>query len=285
MKKILLIFLLPISLIFSSGSAKKTEHVLTICAIFQNEAPFLKQWIDFHHQAIGVSQFYLYNNDSTDNFLEVLSPYISQGLVQLIEWPTIPQNAIFHVDDYLYCPYQIAAYRDCLKNRAYNQADWVAMIDIDEYIVPTRNVKSFYHLLEECKRNSVGSIKIQWKTFGTSGVCHLNPGERLIEKLIKRAPDNHVIDLNNVKSIHQPKATANHCMVHETCQVEEGYQIAKVPRSLCRIHHYWSGTEERCSEKRRFRSVKEKKKYLNQLNSVEDFSIYPYLDYLSPLDS
>lgn len=36
-----------------------------IAAIFKNEAPYLREWLDFH-RAAGVDRFYLYDNGSTD---------------------------------------------------------------------------------------------------------------------------------------------------------------------------------------------------------------------------
>ena len=214
----------------------------------------------------------------------MLAPYIHLGLVELIEWPSTDAHAISGVDDYLHCPYQIGAYRDCLKNRAIDKAEWVAIIDVDEYVVPAKSAKAFHAVLETSKKDNVGSLKIHWKTFGTSRVSHLKPGEWLVEKLIRRAPDNYWVDLTHVKSIHQPKAAANHCRIHDASQVEEPYHIKTLPLDVCRIHHYWSGTEERCDEKRTFKTPEDKKNHLNELNAVVDFSIYPYLDHLSPVD-
>ena len=283
MKKLLLIILLPLSFLFYSARAKHPEYQLTICAIFQNEAPYLKQWIDFHHEAIGVSHFYLYNNDSTDNFREILDPYIDQGLVELIEWNSSDDHAVFGVHDYLFVPYQLGAYRDCLKNRAYGQAKWVAMLDIDEYIVP-KDPASLYRLLKKGEKEGVGSLKIHWKMFGTSHVQDLEPGERLVEKLVRRGPDDFFENLDYVKSIHQPEAAFEHCGTHIVHHIKEGYRIEQVPPEECRIHHYWSGTENRCNEKRVFKSPEDKKACLDKLNAIEDFSIYPYLEHLSPLD-
>ena len=36
---------------------------------------------------IGIEHFYLYNNNSEDDYRTVLNPYIERGLVTLIEWP------------------------------------------------------------------------------------------------------------------------------------------------------------------------------------------------------
>ncbi len=73
--KVLLLFLFCIS------CYKKEPTRLAICAIFKNEAPWLKEWITYHHSALGVNTFYLYNNDSTDSFKETLQPFVDQGIV------------------------------------------------------------------------------------------------------------------------------------------------------------------------------------------------------------
>ena len=56
-----------IFILFSSLEAK--SYNVSACAIFQNEAPYLKEWIEYH-RLIGVEHFYLYNNGSTDNYDE-----------------------------------------------------------------------------------------------------------------------------------------------------------------------------------------------------------------------
>lgn len=65
---------------------RKLKYMVSFCLIFKNEAPFLKEWLDFH-LTVGVDHFYLYNNNSDDNFREILEPYIGLGIVTLIEWP------------------------------------------------------------------------------------------------------------------------------------------------------------------------------------------------------
>ena len=39
------------------------KYNVAVCAIFKNEAPYLKEWIEFNH-LVGVEHFYLYNNNS-----------------------------------------------------------------------------------------------------------------------------------------------------------------------------------------------------------------------------
>ena len=49
---------------------------LAVAAIFKDEAPYLREWLDYHLLA-GVEHFYLYNNDSTDDYAEMLKPYVA----------------------------------------------------------------------------------------------------------------------------------------------------------------------------------------------------------------
>ena len=50
---------------------------LAIVAIFKDEGKYLKEWLDYHLLA-GVDHFYLYNNDSSDDYAEVLAPYVEK---------------------------------------------------------------------------------------------------------------------------------------------------------------------------------------------------------------
>lgn len=272
MKKLLIAIAIVIVGLFFFFSEEKVEHKLAICAIFKDEVPRLKEWIDYHHEVMGVNLFYLYNNESQDNFREVLEPYIKDGLVELIGWESTKEHGVFGIDDFQHVPYQIGAYRDCLKKRAMKKAEWVAIIDIDEYIVPADGVESFYTLLREEKKKKTGSIRIYWKVFGTSNIWALKEGERQTDKLIYRAPDDFEWH-TQIKSIHRPKAAARKCLVHEVLKLKSGFTIKTLPREVCRIHHYWTGTQEQCEEKRPFHP-EEKEPFLNTLNAVEDRSIH-----------
>ena len=53
---------------------------LAFVLIAKNEAPYIEEWLNFHHKQ-GVTHFIIFDNESTDNFHEVLKPYIDSGLV------------------------------------------------------------------------------------------------------------------------------------------------------------------------------------------------------------
>ena len=96
------------------------KYNVAVCAIFKNEAPYLKEWIEFNH-LVGVEHFYLYNNNSEDDYQSVLEEYVQSGLVTLIQFP--------------YEQAQMKCYKDCIDKYA-GETKWLGFIDIDEFIVP-----------------------------------------------------------------------------------------------------------------------------------------------------
>ena len=145
-------------------SANK-KYQISICGIFKNEAPFIKEWIEYH-MLLGVEHFYLYNNNSEDNFIQVLQPYITTGIVTLIDWPTIPG--------------QQASYEDFYKKYRH-ETQWVSFLDLDEFICPLKylDIPSW---LQKFKKYPI--IMIYWKMFGTSGHLEHDYSKLVIEQYI-----------------------------------------------------------------------------------------------------
>lgn len=133
------------------------KYKVAICAIFKNEAQYLDEWINYH-LIVGIDHFYMYNNNSEDDYLSVLQKYIDQGVVTLIQWE---KNQA-----------QMECYVDCI-NRFKDETNWLGFIDIDEFINPIDedNVYSFLKPFEK----KYGSVVIYWKFFGTS---HLKDRDR-----------------------------------------------------------------------------------------------------------
>jgi len=53
--------------LFSGKQRSEKKFHVSICAIFKNEAPYLREWIEFH-RIVGIDHFYMYNNRSDDDF-------------------------------------------------------------------------------------------------------------------------------------------------------------------------------------------------------------------------
>ena len=114
LKNWLLVFI--IFLFFSCSSQPSHPYRLAICAMFKNEAPWLKEWILYHHEVLKVDHFYLYNNDSTDQYKEILQPFIDQQWVELIDWSSnTPSHQTYGTFmDAPWSSIQLGAYNDCL---------------------------------------------------------------------------------------------------------------------------------------------------------------------------
>lgn len=143
---------------------KNKKHYFSICAIFKNEDLVIKEWIEYH-LLLGVDHFYLYNNNSTDNFQNILNPYIEKEIVSLIEWNFAP-------------PSQFSAYEN-FYNNFWEENQWVAFIDLDEFICPYREltIKDWIKKFEK-----YGSVSIYWKQFGTSGKINNDDSQLVIEQ-------------------------------------------------------------------------------------------------------
>lgn len=251
------------------------QYDLTVCAMFKNEAPWLKEWIVYHHDILGVDHFYLYDNDSTDNFKAVLKPYIEQGFVELIDWNSGDDSHWIHgVADAQWMPCQLGAYNDCLKKRALGKAKWVAMIDIDEFIVPVKGVASLYKFLRKAEKSKKGTVNLSWRVFGTSSLYDLKPGELLTEKLTWRGKNDHPWHKWS-KGIHRPEAV-EFCQIHEALTLKPGYRRKGAKPDEIRINHYWARTEKYCKDRRNI-NVADRAEFFQDLKQVDDRAMLQYI--------
>lgn len=127
------------------------KYNISVCAIFKNEAPYLKEWIEFNH-IVGVDHFFMYNNNSEDDYRSVLQSYIDKGVVTLVEWP--------------YNQKQMECYKTCIRDYS-SETKWLGFIDIDEFIVP-KSTDNLYDFLKQFEKKA-GAVNIYWRLFGSSG--------------------------------------------------------------------------------------------------------------------
>lgn len=236
---ILTLLILP----FQLSAAKKYKYDLAVCAIFQNEAEYLREWIEFH-KLVGVKHFYLYNNLSTDDYYKVLQPYIKSGEVELVEWKheTNPDGGNWS-------SIQLKAYKHALRS-AKKKVKWLAIIDTDEFVFPVETDSLSKFLLNY---EDVAAVCVNWQMYGTSKVKNILPGHLLIEDLIYKAPTDYH-ENTHVKSIVRPQYVADISNPH-FCVFASGFSQVnsnKVPFvgpfspvlvDKIRINHYWTRDE------------------------------------------
>lgn len=143
-------------------------NYFSIGAIFKNESMGLKEWLD-HHILHGCDHFYLINDNSTDNYLEILNPYIKSSLVTL-----------FHNDLPKIQGRQNLAYDKYLKP-IWKETNWLAIIDIDEYLwsPKTTDIKPVLKKYEKYFQ-----LEVNWSMFGSNN--HTNQPESIVGGFTKR---------------------------------------------------------------------------------------------------
>jgi Glycosyltransferase family 92 len=159
--------------VYAKRSYEKYQYQIAACMMFYNESYFLKEWLEYH-KLIGIEHFYLFNNGSTDNYLEILNPYILSGEVQLFDYPEKGIDQAQH--NYIQCEiiytHALALSRGKVK--------WLAIIDADEFIYPVKT-KSLREILK--KYDAFGGVYINYLFFGTSNLEKIPYNSLIIESL------------------------------------------------------------------------------------------------------
>ena len=148
---------------------------LAVTAIFKDEAPYLKEWLDYHLLA-GVEHFYLYNNDSTDDYKKILAPYVEKNLVTLIDFPGKMM--------------QYPAYHDAIEKYRFD-CRYMAFIDIDEFIFPKSN-RAVAEVVDEILSDipNTAGLAINWQLFGSNGQEKADYSRGVLERFTRRAFEN-----------------------------------------------------------------------------------------------
>jgi hypothetical protein len=246
-----ILFCLTVFFVFTTQARGEEDcnipsYELVICAIFHNEAFFLKEWIEFH-KLQGVQHFYLYNNLSTDHCTDILKPYIESGEVELFDWPieTYSQKEYF---DKL----QIPAYNHALS-MIKKAAKWAAFIDLDEFLYPVKQDNLIDFLKDY---NNYAGVGVNWQIFGTSWIDSLSENELIIENLVLKAEEKWQTN-RIIKLIVQPKWVEHipnpHFFIYKEGYfavnsnqepLEPGYIAQAIVIDAIRINHYWFGSTD-----------------------------------------
>ncbi|GHV82027.1 hypothetical protein AGMMS49991_05850 [Spirochaetia bacterium] len=222
------------------GGLKEDANELSIVAIARNEAPYISEWIEYH-KLVGVEKFYIYDNKSDDNLKEVLNSYIEDGTVIYTYFPGDGKPGFTQ---------QHLCYIDAIRNYKH-QTRWLAIIDLDEFIVPVKD-KTITDFLKDFTFYS--QIIMRWIIYGSSG-HKTKPDGLVIENYKNRADESDTRwtkVIVNPRSVMAPKTHA--CFV---CgfTVDENKHIVKPEKFMdtnrpdlsmdkIRINHYYTKSLE-----------------------------------------
>ena len=174
-----------------------TPDYLSIVAILKNEAPYIKEWIEYH-KLVGVERFYLYDNESEDNLKEMLQSYIDNGIVI---YKYFPGKAM-----------QYMAYYDAIKKYKY-KTKWLAFIDADEFIIPISKVTLNEYLKEF---EDYPALVVNWVMYDSNG--HIKkPDGLVIENYTRTFKDSNAFQNLYFKSIVNPRKV-KYCQDPHFCE-------------------------------------------------------------------
>ena len=125
-----------------------------ICAIAKDEDEFLVEWMEYHIK-LGASRVYLFDNNSTRPQNLYIMDYIRSDFV---EYFTVGDNKLPNS--------QLYVYERCLHEFGYRH-DYMAFIDIDEFIVVKNKSMSIPDILDEY--DDCGGLTLNWMLHGPSG--------------------------------------------------------------------------------------------------------------------
>lgn len=207
------------------------KYLLSVCAVFKNEAKFLKEWIEYH-QLIGIDHFYLYNVASKDRSISVLQPYIKKGLVTLINWYDLPSR---EKDDSTWAlALQIPAYEHASKYKAVKDTKWLIFLEVDEFLVPQGEGK-ISDLLE--KYEEYPGIVLKSDYFDASTIT-VPPPKLLIQAVTLTGSTDQSLERSVEKTILKPELCEAFTWPPYKCRFKGEQTAVQVSRAELRINRY-----------------------------------------------
>lgn len=247
------------------------HYYLTACLIFKDAASYLDEWLRFH-LLVGVEHFYLYDNDSRDDFRSVLRPFLEMGQITLQHWP----GPGAQVDVYQHC---LEHYRPATR--------WMAFIDDDEFFFPATG-SSLSEILRDYEEYA--GVGVCWLLFGSNG--HRTRPKGLVTRNYRRRAewvDPHVKCIVNPSKVTGPAVGAHsfHCLpgeviVEEKCRPMPGAFAEQPSAEVFCLNHYLIKSHQEMVERRSRpkvdgamspHSIEKWKLFDSSYNAVEDLRI------------
>ena len=144
-----------------------------IVGCMKNEAPYIIEWIAYH-RAIGIDNFLIYTNGCDDTTDQILGRLQDMGLLQHRSNENWKGNS----------PQQHAL-NQSLKEPVIKNADWIAHIDVDEFM----NIRTGNGTLDDlfAAVPDATNIAMTWRLFGHNDVTKISD-EFVIEQFDTCAP-------------------------------------------------------------------------------------------------
>ena len=197
---------------------------LAVVSIMKNEAPYVKEWLDYYILA-GVDHFFIYDHESPDNMKEVLRPYVESGIVTYIFYPDKRK--------------QVDAFNEAVQKYRFF-CRYMTFVDGDEFILPQSN-KSILEVTDEIFQNksTSGGLVINWMMYGSNNQDKADYSKGVLERFTRRAK----VLRDTIKTIADPRKINYMYTPHYMVYFDGFHQIDEV--SL----HFFPNTNYKISDK------------------------------------
>lgn len=148
----------------------------TILTMMKDEGPRLVEWLAYH-RLIGADDIWIYSNDCRDGTDAMLDRLAAMGLCRHIRNPVPPGGKP-----------QPHALRHAQRDRAIMAAEWLLVMDADEFLHIKTGDGTLAALLAACPEGTEG-VAITWRMMGSNGHRHWSP-EPILMQFTRGAPDD-----------------------------------------------------------------------------------------------
>ena len=150
------------------------KYYFSVIAMFRNESWNLREWIE-HYKFHGTEHIYLIDDFSSDNYLQILQPYIDSGYVTLFLNDVTERYVGRQIDITNKYAFQVIG-----------ETKWIANVDLDEYLYSPEYV-NLKDLLKQYE--NYGSILTNWVWFNSNDLIE-HPKDGIVKNFIKRSEYN-----------------------------------------------------------------------------------------------
>lgn len=213
---------------------------IALCCIAKMENDYIRFFVEYYKN-LHFDKIFIYDNNDIagEKFEYVINDYIQSGFVEIVDFRG--RECV-----------QMPAYQDCY-DRFNKQYDWIAFLDIDEFLAFSDGSDDIHDFLKQKKFLPYQLMHINWRVYGDNDLLD-NDGRNVVERFVDPLPDDNPVN-RHIKSLirgglsyikwenpHTPFSDSYHCCnpIGESVNTSSPFQ--NYDFSVAYIRHYSTKT-------------------------------------------
>lgn len=285
---------------------------IAICAIIKQENLYLREWVEYHKK-LGFDKIFLYDNNNVNGEYphQVIGDYIMDGYVKVHNVRGFP--FVISLSGGARMGLQSTVYNKCrIENK--KEYDWMAFIDVDEFITIGKDEPQDIHLIFEkygYADNGFEQVLMSWYTIGSGGKTHYEDRpvqERFIEhkdiedtkeckttmsdywvkSIVKTdIPDDKLFKLGNEHSVDDLYSCSEYGLYIPLNNIGECCRLTYFLHNILYVRHYFSKSLWEHISRRVMRRSKDENdmrmhdfKSINGWNDYDENALNEFMNYI-----